>query len=279
MKRIFKSGLCALLTMSLCLNSLAASPRVIYDMAVKTDHKAEVTLKWNQASTKGIRLKGFEVLDNNVICIYYEEDATSEKELSFFLRLEQLDYPAYVQLKTSEEEVIFTDVNQVGESKLAILNLYGRGIVNGYEGNVFKPDANVKGEEFAIMLMKAAGIEVDQEAELPSGMEVSTWAEGYVATLYKMNVINSDFKSKDNMTMGDMAMAVNELFTFYQLTSKQEGEGIKGHISRHAMHNLYEADVIKNTDMFYNNPERVSTREDCSLILNRVIMSYHDVQS
>jgi hypothetical protein len=72
-----------------------------------------------------------------------------------------------------------------------VLKLVGMGVINGFGDGTFRPDLTVTREQFAKMLLLAAGIPVDSGAPFPfmDIAETGEWARPYVATAVKHELI------------------------------------------------------------------------------------------
>ncbi|HPT36568.1 MAG TPA: S-layer homology domain-containing protein [Bacillota bacterium] len=72
-----------------------------------------------------------------------------------------------------------------------VLRLVSLGVVGGYEDGTFRPEAGITREEFAKMVVLAAGLEPDAESELSFADtdEIAEWARGYVSAAVKAGII------------------------------------------------------------------------------------------
>ncbi|MGE5579022.1 MAG: S-layer homology domain-containing protein [Bacillota bacterium] len=76
-------------------------------------------------------------------------------------------------------------------SETHVLRLVSLGIVGGYEDGTFRPGAGITREEFAKMVVLAAGLEPVAEPELgfADDDEIQGWARGYVAAAVEAGII------------------------------------------------------------------------------------------
>jgi nitrous oxidase accessory protein NosD len=72
-----------------------------------------------------------------------------------------------------------------------VLRLVSLGIVSGYEDGTFRPETGITREEFAKMVVLAAGLEPVAEPELgfSDADEIQGWARGYVAAAVEAGII------------------------------------------------------------------------------------------
>jgi len=113
-----------------------------------------------------------------------------------------------VVVSISDEGAQFTDI--AGHPDEAnILALVELGVVNGYGGGMFGPDDLVTREQFAKMIVLAAGFVVDADDPSPSltfrdSSAISDWAKPYVARAVEEGLINgmgdNTFAPKDKVT-------------------------------------------------------------------------------
>ncbi|HHX27957.1 MAG TPA: DUF1565 domain-containing protein, partial [Firmicutes bacterium] len=72
-----------------------------------------------------------------------------------------------------------------------ILRLVSLGVVGGYEDGTYRPETGITRQEFAKMVVLAAGLEPDAEPELTFAdtAEIAEWAKGYVSAAVKAGII------------------------------------------------------------------------------------------
>lgn len=106
----------------------------------------------------------------------------------------------------------FTDINEAAWAKDSILALSSKKIINGYPDNTFRPNASVKREEFAKMIVAAFGI-TSSESEIEFSDAAKTdWYYEYVRSLSGSGIINgvgdNMFGSGTELTREDMAVII-----------------------------------------------------------------------
>ena len=109
-----------------------------------------------------------------------------------------------------------------------ILRLVSLGVVGGYEDGTFRPEAGITRQEFAKMVVLAAGLEPDAEPELTfaDSDEIAEWARGYVSAAVKAGIItgvgDNRFAPTDPVTRAQAATMImrslGEVETALELT-------------------------------------------------------------
>lgn len=84
------------------------------------------------------------------------------------------------------------------------------GIITGYEDNTFKPSKNLTREEMVVLIIKAFGIEIEEDLTPPTFTdvdEIGSWALNYVAKSVELNIVSgyldNTFKPKRNVTRAE----------------------------------------------------------------------------
>lgn len=258
-----------------------ASERVIYDISQVEDEKVEISLKWNTKSTENIKISTIEKKNDNIAIIGYETGKTNQSKMKFNLK-----FPTQIILyNINNKDTELKDVtDQTKESYFAIYNLYSKGVINGYEDNTYKPEKNVTREEFASIVTNAAGFEIESGITSTfKDISNSSWSKDYVMTLAQKGIIkgkgDGKFAPGDNITIGEVATIISKTFDFYVKEEKQFNPSIN-HWSNEYINNLFTADIIKENDIYYKeyNPEKKATREECALLLNRVMTSLYELK-
>lgn len=277
-----KRSILTLIIVLLSFSHVMAAPRVVYDMEPISDKKAEITLHWTENSGQAVKIEGFEVLAADKLLINYVVGQGGKSSHKISIKLDEVTFPLNIMLSNDGQIKPFTDLNFKGESLDAILNLYFKGVVNGYDTGEFKPYTTVTREEFATMLVKATEFEIDKESKSNfTDVADDRWSQPYITLLNDKGIVsgsNGLFRPTDKVTIGEIASMLTKTFMFYQVEDKTLQDDLKGHWAKNYMHTLYETDLMRVRDNFYNLSDRNATREDCALLLNRVLMSLKDVK-
>jgi hypothetical protein len=95
-----------------------------------------------------------------------------------------------------------------------ILRLVSLGVVGGYEDGSYRPEAGITRQEFAKMVVLAAGLEADAEPELTfaDAGEIAGWARGYVSAAVNAGIItgvgDNRFAPADSVTRAQAATMI-----------------------------------------------------------------------
>ena len=112
-----------------------------------------------------------------------------------------------------------TDLNDAKWAEPAIVHLYKKGIVSGYN-NRFEPNSNVTRAQFVKMILLAAGKSVDGTySNTFSDVSAQDWYAPYVSVAKQLGIIKGDNEGKFNpnsfITRQDMAVMIYRTFSFY----------------------------------------------------------------
>jgi len=120
--------------------------------------------------------------------------------------------PGLVLEGNNPTEEGFTDLADYEWAKNAILSLSNKGIVYGIEDGVFAPGEAVTREQFAIMLVRALGIETAMTEEGFTDVNADHWAYRGIMTAAKAGIVagNTDgsFGLGEKITRQDIAVMV-----------------------------------------------------------------------
>lgn len=94
------------------------------------------------------------------------------------------------EIKIEIPEAIYKEI-ETHWAKNALLELFKKGIITGYEDNTIKPDKKITRAEMAVLLMRAKGIVPQLEVELDfvDVTEVPKWATGYIKEAVRLEII------------------------------------------------------------------------------------------
>ncbi len=128
--------------------------------------------------------------------------------------------------ETEKEEMIFSDLTESSWAEEAILSLYEKGIINGYEDKTFGPDNMVKREEFIKMLLEALKLTNNNAACDFADVNDGEWYYRYIASAADLGIaqgINeTEFGVGQNITREQMATFVMRALKAANLISETE---------------------------------------------------------
>lgn len=164
----------------------------------------------------------------------------------------------------------FTDVDSTTKNVDAIMDLYNRGIINGYDDGSFKPDNSITRGEVAIMISKA--FDYDDTTALTNFLDVpaDAWLHPYVMRVANARVMGSvgydNFGPMQNITYDEILKIAVSIFGKDKLAEAVGGwpEGYSA-----VANALMIAD--SNVTTFYN-----ASRADLCLVISKVLKSQNN---
>ena len=186
---------------------------------------------------------------------------------SFKTPVIEAEFPATYQ------DSIFSDLSGYAWAENAILKLYEKGIVSGYEDGSFKPQKEVTREEFASMIARCIGIESNAE-QCFSDVDKDSWYAGYIAALAHAGIISGlpdgSFGVGRNITRQDMAVIVTKAMGY----SEKEAEEFNDHesISEYAKSSVYAlkgAEIVVGSDGYFKPLDNL-TRAEAAVVIAKI---------
>lgn len=195
--------------------NLMKGDRIKFDLKAQYEH---INLKSNFDCFRVTVPEEIGYLENNEIVI------TAEMGESMIL-VSAGEYTKEIPITVKRDNPFFDTDNHW--AKESIKTVYENGIVNGviFDGKpMFLPDNNITREEFAIILCKCFGIEIDninEEYDLSVFLDksdISDWAKPYVAAAYETGLLNGKpdgenliFAPKDAFTRAEIMTALGRV--------------------------------------------------------------------
>lgn len=260
---------------------------VIYDVTWISDHSARIELSWSEGKGKTLRITGWNVDENNIMTVHYDVGASESGFAKRTIADAKLKTPTRIVLEedTSMQDgktvSLFTDMPESSMSQAAIKHLYDQGIINGYTDGSFKPNHSVSRAEFAKMLFMTDDMRTSHSEEVMfSDVATNHWAYPYISTLADKGIVNGKgdnrFDPSGTITVGEVLAIIDRSFTFYPKEASYT-YGLTGHWSDASFQQLVKAGIVRPEDTFYEpyTPAAVATREQCAILLSRVLTVYH----
>lgn len=266
----------------------AATSHVIYELEWITDHSAKVELTWSDPTVKEkIMLSGWSV-EGDVITVFYQ---TGAKVVDGFSQRtimgSDINMGQYVVLRPADQEVQtreFVDLPDEGEGLWAIRHLYYLGVLNGYTDQTIRPEGKVTRAEFAKMLFLSANFSLTEELDQNfSDVPANHWASPYIYTLATKNIVNGKGKGlydpTGTITIAEVLTILNRSFDIFSEAGSYSYE-LTDHWSNEYFMGMVESGIVTRSDSFYRpyTPDRSATRQECAILLSRILRSYHQVK-
>ncbi len=188
------------------------------------------------------------------------------------------------QLVIPEDKVKFTDLDEDFWGYEYIIELVGRGVVNGYEDGSFKPNSPITRAEFAKILVVAAGLTYDETTKNPfADVNASDWFAEYVITAARLGIFNGDergcFNPNQNITREDAATALSRYIDTAEIEIEESKDVVpfadenmisdyaKEHIDR-----LFSLGIVNGDDNNRFYPQNNITRAEAAAMIYRTII-------
>ena len=174
----------------------------------------------------------------------------------------------------------FKDLDQAPWAEESIMNLVGRGVVNGMGNGLFNPNGNVTREQFVKMLLLSFSIEPSSAGGNFADVDGGQWYAPYVNTAYELGIVNgvseTEFGVGMNITRQDLVTMIIRACDAYGLeVSKTQSvsftdENEIADYAYDAVMDLAAAGVINGVTDGVFAPAQNATRAQVSVILDRL---------
>ena len=184
-------------------------------------------------------------------------------------------------VKVTGQTPVFEDIDSVAWAKSSILELSGRGIINGYDDNTFRPANNITRAEFIKILINALFPDSSSDKRNFTDVPVGRWAYEYISKAYGMGIVNgiSDeiFAPDKNITNEQMAVMCSRAVAKAGIKLEERStEPFKDFndvsvYAKMAVTNLQNGNIISGDDNGYFYPYFNTTRAQASKIIYNII--------
>lgn len=279
MRKVISLIMISLLIMSMSTYSYAADEHVICEIDIRSEQSAIVTLKWSKDSdNSNIQMAGWRADGDTLYISYRINNQLSSPMNKRTIESSDYQFPmGIVLINQDDDTAIFTDLAESHRAYDSILNLYFRGVINGYPSGDFRPENLVQRSEFSKMVTLTAGYDLleDVDSTFPD-MPLGHWAEDYVMTLSRKGILvgypSGDFGIADNISIGAVLKVIDETFNFYAY-DQQYPYALEDNWSNDYFESLVAAGIVNGDDTFYYpyTPNAKATRAQCAELLSRAI--------
>ena len=181
---------------------------------------------------------------------------------------------------TGKIDIKFEDLNSVPWAYNAVSELFDKNIISGRSETRFSPNDIVTREEFATMLVKMSGVEIESGNAFKD-VDAGAWYNGYVNTAYKYGFCNGTGKNTFGVgmeiTRQDMCvMAYNTLKALGHNVPEGslafgDSDAIAGY-AKAPVAALSGAGVVNGVGNNNFNPAGSATRAEAAVIIYKVLM-------
>lgn len=266
--------------------SAATSSRVIYQVEQLSDHSVRITLSWLDTTVMTpIRMTSWQV-NNGILEVSY---VAGVKEMTGWNSREIVDesvsFPIKIILKdinAAPHTSVFSDVGVTNTNYNSFLTLYQRGILSGYPDGKFKPTQGVSRAEFSQMLFKTASYKSGSNFTTTfTDVSATYWARNVILTLAQKGILTGKtaqiFDPLGSVKIGEVMAVIDRTFETYDAKTAYTG-ALSAHWSNEAFKALVIQGIVLPSDSFYKKytPNSNATREQCAVLLSRVLEKLHD---
>lgn len=183
---------------------------------------------------------------------------------------------------TPNIQVVFNDMINISWAQEAVNALNNKGIVSGDGNNMFRPNDNVKREEFLKMLMLSLGLSEQNKNIIFEDVNPDAWYAPYVSSAYSLGITKGKsekfFGVGDNITREEMATLITRAVEAASKNITEEVQYTKftdeSEISDYALESvkkLQKAGIVQGMDNNFFNPSEISTRAQAAVIIYRTV--------
>lgn len=166
----------------------------------------------------------------------------------------------------------FTDIGDVAWAQDSIMALYNLGVVNGRGDGIFEPNAHVKREEFAKMIVGVMGYSIDSGATTSFTDDAGDWYTPYISAAVNNGIItgrdDGTFGVGDDITRQDIAVIIHRAMgtAASEAISFPDTDQISDY-AVDAVSYLAANNIVSGDDLGNFNPKNPATRAESSKIL------------
>ncbi|MBR2883602.1 MAG: S-layer homology domain-containing protein [Clostridia bacterium] len=177
---------------------------------------------------------------------------------------------------------VFSDLGAHEWAKADILYLYEKGIVSGVSSNNFKPEANVKREEFVKMLVEALNIPISGNNSGFFDSANGAWYEKYLCAAKESGIVNGradgSFGVGNTITRQDMAVMMHRALSIMNKLPNAQNEAQSFSDSNDISSYATEAVKLMQGCGLINGmgdntfaPHKEATRAQAAVIIRRIL--------
>ncbi|WKA57846.1 S-layer homology domain-containing protein [Planococcus shenhongbingii] len=168
----------------------------------------------------------------------------------------------------------YYDVSSKYWGYIAIKNLGTKGIINGYDVSVFKPNNAVNRAEAAKMIALAVGL---KPVNGSSFKDVSSayWANGYINAVKRAGIINGRgdgrYAPAEKITRAEISAMLTRAFTLKASSTSVSFKDLKGHWAEASVVKVASNNLATGYDDGTFKPNNNATRAEMATFIHRAI--------
>lgn len=186
----------------------------------------------------------------------------------------------FEEVKNDDEKVFFSDLSLSHWSYNAVLSLYSKGIISGYEDGSIKPDNEISRAEFVKLITQSISESKSAESKNTfTDVSRDDWFYDFILKAFNEKLIigsNGKFRPKDSITREDAAVILcraleNKNFTLTDEKKFKDCENISDYAKK-SVALLYAAEIISGSgDEIFEPQRKISRAEAFQLIYNTLM--------
>lgn len=186
----------------------------------------------------------------------------------------------FEEVKNDDEKVFFSDLSLSHWSYNAVLSLYSKGIISGYEDGSIKPDNEISRAEFVKLITQSISESKSAESKNTfTDVSRDDWFYDFILKAFNEKLIfgsNGKFRPKDSITREDAAVILcraleNKNFTLTDEKKFKDCENISDYAKK-PVALLYAAEIISGSgDEIFEPQRNISRAEAFQLIYNTLM--------
>lgn len=203
-----------------------------------------------------------------LIIVWHFERSAMKKYIKLFILLFIFSISILIPIKGECSVSMFTDVSVKEWYFDPIINLYSLSIVDGYPDNSFKPQGDVKMDEFIKMTVKALGFD--------TANSTGYWAQSYIDQADKINLLEGliDFEYTEPLNRAQAAIIISNSLEYVNEPLPQETYFYPFDLGSYTpveyldqIKKCYSAGIINGfEDGTYRYRENITRAQACTLI-------------
>ena len=186
----------------------------------------------------------------------------------------------FEEVKNDDEKVFFSDLSLSHWSYNAVLSLYSKGIISGYEDGSIKPDNEISRAEFVKLITQSISESKSAESKNTfTDVSRDDWFYDFILKAFNEKLIfgsNGKFRPKDSITREDAAVILcraleNKNFMLTDEKKFKDCENISDYAKK-SVALLYAAEIISGSgDEIFEPQRNISRAEAFQLIYNTLM--------